>query len=39
MLEGCIHCNRWGHPGDENLIMQLMEDDLAALKSYRDESS
>jgi hypothetical protein len=39
MLEGCIHCNRWGHPGDENLIMELMESDLDALKRDRDESS
>jgi hypothetical protein len=22
MLVGCIHCNRWGHPGDEHLIME-----------------
>ena len=38
MLVGCIHCNRWSHPGDEHLIMELMEDDLDALRrdsSYR----
>ena len=39
VLEGCIHCNRWGHPGDENLIMELMQDDLRALRRERDESS
>ena len=39
ILEGCIHCNRWGHPGDENHIMELMEDDLDALRRERDESS
>jgi hypothetical protein len=33
MLEGCVHCNRWGHPGEEKLIMQLKDDDLAALKN------
>ena len=25
--------NRWGHPGDEKLIMELLEDDLEALKA------
>jgi len=20
---GCIHCNKWGKPGDRNLVMQL----------------
>jgi hypothetical protein len=29
---GCINCNRWGHPGDDKLIMQLMESDLEALR-------
>jgi len=32
MLVGRIHCNRWGHPGDEKLIMELMTDDLEALR-------
>jgi uncharacterized protein YbaR (Trm112 family) len=36
MLVGCINCNRWGHPGAEHLIMELMEDDLDALR--RDSS-
>ena len=39
MLEGCIHCNRWGHPGDERLDMELMDDDLDALRPVRDASS
>ena len=39
VLEGCLHCNRWGHPGDENLIMELMQDVLGALRRERDESS
>ena len=30
VLVGCIHCNRWGHPGDEKLIMELLESDLEA---------
>ena len=38
VLEGCIHCNRWGHPGDENLIMELMQDDLDALKANQQGS-
>ena len=33
MLVGCIHCNRWGHPGDETLVMELLESDLEALKA------
>ena len=32
MLVGCIECNRWGHPGDDKLIMELMESDLEALR-------
>jgi hypothetical protein len=28
----CIDCNRWGHPGDEKLIMELLESDLEALR-------
>jgi hypothetical protein len=27
VLVGCIHCNRWGHPGD----------DLEALKASQDQ--
>ena len=22
-LIGCVDCNRWGHPGDKQLIMEL----------------
>ena len=32
VLVGCIDCNRWGHPGDDKLIMELMESDLEALR-------
>jgi hypothetical protein len=38
MLVGCIDCNRWGHPGDDKLIMELMESDLEALRGMRGES-
>ena len=31
-MEGCVHGNSWGHPGDKHLVMQLIDDDLAALK-------
>jgi len=31
-LVGCLECNRWGKPGDENLVMELMEGDLEALR-------
>ena len=34
-LIGCIHCNRWGHPGDEKLIMKLVKEDLEALRLSR----
>lgn len=32
-LIGCIECNRWGLPGDATLPMQLLEDDLRALRA------
>jgi hypothetical protein len=35
MLVGCIDCNRWGHPGDEQLVMELMPNDLEVLKARR----
>jgi hypothetical protein len=38
MLVGCIDCNRWGHPDDKTLIMELMEEDLEALRSGRESS-
>ena len=38
VLVGCINCNRWGHPGDEKLIMELLEDDLEALKANQQGS-
>ena len=38
VLIGCIHCNRWGHPGDKRLIMELLEDDIEALRRSEGES-
>ena len=35
LLVGCIHCKRWGKPGDKKLIMELLEADLEALKDAR----
>ena len=32
VLIGCIDCNRWGHPGDEKLTMEMLEDDLEAMR-------
>jgi len=32
VLVGCIDCNRWGKPDDEDLIMELMEADIEALR-------
>jgi hypothetical protein len=34
-LIGCVECNRWGRPGDDTLPMQLLEDDLEALRASR----
>jgi len=35
LLVGCINCNRWARPGDAKLIMELLEDDLEALRAMR----
>jgi hypothetical protein len=35
VLVGYIHCNRWGHPGDDKLIMELLPEDLGAVKANR----
>ena len=35
VLVGCVQCNRWGRPGDKTLVMELIEDDLQALKNAR----
>jgi hypothetical protein len=34
-LIGCVECNVWGRPGDATLPMQLLEDDLEAIRSTR----
>ena len=34
-LVGCIECNRWGKAGDKTLVMELLEDDLEALRESR----
>ena len=33
VLTGYIDCNRWGHPGDKKPIMEMLEDDLDALRA------
>jgi hypothetical protein len=33
------YCNRWGKPGDENLVLELLEDDLEALRQQRPRSA
>jgi hypothetical protein len=33
VLIGCVHCNYWGRPGDKRPIMQMLEDDLEALRA------
>ena len=39
VLVGCIDRNRWSHPGDDKLIMELMDSDLEALRATKGESS
>jgi hypothetical protein len=34
-LIGCIDYNLWGRPGDDTLPMQLLKDDLEAIKTSR----
>jgi len=34
-LIGCVECNRWGRPGDMRLVMELMEEDIEALRYWR----
>jgi hypothetical protein len=34
LLVGCLACNRWGHPGDKKLTLEMVEDDLEALRAY-----
>ena len=38
-LVGCIECNRWGRPGDKTFVMELLEDDLEALKAVKKETA
>jgi hypothetical protein len=33
VLVGCIDCNRWGHPGDDKLIMKLIGQRLGSAES------
>jgi uncharacterized protein YbaR (Trm112 family) len=33
VLIGCIDCNRWGRPDNKKLIMEMLEDDLDALRA------
>jgi hypothetical protein len=37
MLVGCMECNRWGHPGDDRLIMELLPEDWKALQANRQQ--
>jgi hypothetical protein len=34
-LLGCVECNRWGRLGDTTLPMQLLEDDLEAIRASK----
>jgi len=35
VLVGCVDCNRWGRPSDKTLVMELLEDDLEAIKASK----
>jgi hypothetical protein len=37
VLVGCVACNRWSKPGDEKLVMELMEEDLEALRASKEK--
>ena len=37
MLVGCMECNRWGHPGDDRLIMELLPEVWKALQANRQQ--
>jgi hypothetical protein len=30
---GCLDCNKWGKPGDRNLVMELANEDLEVLRA------
>jgi len=34
VLTGCVACNRWGKPDDENLVMELIDEDYEALRKF-----
>jgi len=34
-LIGCVECNRWGRPDDKQLVMELMDEDIEALRYWR----
>jgi len=36
VLVSCIECNRWGKTGHKTLVMELLEDDLTALRASRE---
>jgi hypothetical protein len=33
-LVGCVNCNYWGRPGDKKHILEMLEDDLDALRAH-----
>ena len=35
VLTGCVDCNGWGKPDDENLVMELIDEDYEALRKLR----
>jgi hypothetical protein len=37
ILVGCMECNRWGHPGNDKLIMELLPEDWKALQANRQQ--
>jgi uncharacterized Zn finger protein (UPF0148 family) len=32
-LVGCLECNYWGRPGDKKFILEMLEEDLEALRA------
>jgi C4-type Zn-finger protein len=37
VLVGSIDCNRCGHPGEDKLIMELLDSDLEVLRQRRQQ--
>ena len=37
LRDGCTVCNKWGLPGDNHRVMELLEEDLAAIRQREQQ--